>query len=1599
MKKLVSCLLFCLIVLGLYSPTLLASQYDSNEENTASGQSLTYNQLENTSSEPALDLDLMAPPSSNWSNILDGLTPAAFSPDKVSYQLNEKVMVINQISSGLADMGQILSDSDVQKQPPNKIIEKGGYIRKSLLDNALGMAVPNDTIIVDEAAGTAFKVTSPTVYSDVFGADPELGPLVQALETTYTVTQPQLHEVIDDFELKEDTVTLNKANISMFANNVENSVVTVAVDDEDKRFKYLTGDNLIELDFKDATALQGKVGNSRITVTLSGGFAVDAMQVTGRYSRGDGYELSMKLKQESYLIATLDAEVHEEIRVPLFGIDIPFGIGSVYGGIFAIIGMDGSIRLDIEARETTGVKMGVRGGTFLYVPTSFHPIFEPDVPQITGDCGMNGRINGYIKLGPMLGVELLGFDLVGAGVLLGAGVIVESDGSMLDIELYASIEVYLTIADKRFNLMRARPTIYKKQQPDMHGYRVGFLETYISPGRVGGLIEKEPTATGAAYEPSVGVQYRVWIVPRSSIDDFSVGQRETLLQQDIANSEKLLKNKVRTYPETGFAQTNDEGEFFEEKQEICFDGDQVWLEFIAPISTAGDMKTFFVGPATPILPFTDITITYADLFNDYITGKVEPKRVIDWEADRLDPDEIQTELVYYEGPIKISPFNDWGMYAGKHPDYILSGTAFTVTNAKGEFDTRNPYDFAGVTQPSGVIDVLEISDQVNVYYENGEQKTAPVLPPPWIGVKASLWIEEDIKNWVLYGLTPSLPDFQITRTLEEVEDSYSRRVEGNKVINRMQYDESLWIANPNGLRAVTADMLSYEITGFSSQDLINPVATTREGDFTLQPVLDKNGDPTGTAVIKQRISTEWVWQEHPNPIKINSAAETTVEAGLDSTFQVEASGYLPKYSLIGAPQRVWIDENNGLLHITPTVSPGVYTFTVHVEEGIAVIAPNMPDPKQGHDASPPQEQSFTLTVTESTVVVQPSVTPTPTPTPTPPSEPESSVSPTPTATPAPLPQPPLIKVDEYNTYFVMDGTADLSVPFTASGTAPISWSVITPEGRPAPQGVSIDAATGVLTVLQSLLSGTYSLNVEARNAYGYDVHSCTMIKGTVPVLANRRDNYEFSMAQAQTDFTVQFTAQGSFPLSYSLEPIVSESGDELPLPEEISIDSGTGLLSVKGGLIGGIAPGVYDFVLKVQNPIGSDTQICKLTVTKSWLPVRTLKQPAVPLENVALSAVMTSPADKPQSLVTTPAGYQGLVTLRCDDPKDVYTRDRDWINGAAYIHWNTRLELTAATARNLVYFDGSQSMTGINFIKFGEIIIMQDNTPVCDQYHYYAPGEIDLPLTEEEAAEMKANLKQIINEELAIYKNGYEMIQPIGVDDLRDQPFNVNPNFMDEIGSLLNYGDMVDQINNGKGGDFQVALDEATGTVISEAYFTALKGNPEASLSFTQPGFGLTFRGSSVTGTQAGMLYDIGLSKAAHEQTMLDSIGEGFESFSYGFNHHGALPGTASFAINTPLATGSKVNVYRFDAAEGRFTLIAQDLTVGEQGLVTYQNNSMSEYVITTKTIAGAAVAILPEDKPQTSRSYLVWIIAGVALLLVAAGAVWFLRKKKTAGT
>ncbi len=1600
--------------------------------------SYSYDDLVKLPAEPEF-ANAFLPAGNKWLEYVGNEQPATFSKEKIRCILADGVIKAGNISQNLADLGQIMSGGVTQKLSPGRIAEKGGYISKEILDSAAGQEIKDNTVIVDEVSGMAFKVSSQTVYSGVFDSDPELNMLVKPLEGTYSVTRPELHEIVKDFELMEDTVQLNRANITGFAPNVEKTVKLlsadpIAVGDEDKKFKYLTGDNLIEMDFKDATVLQGTVGDSSIYVELSGGIAIDAIQMTGRYSCSSGYEISMTLKQECYLVATLDAEVHEEIRVPILGIDIPFVIGSVYGGIFAIIGMDGTIRLDIEARETSACKMGIKGGTFLYVPTSFHPIFEPEPPKISGDCGLNGEINGFIKFGPMLGLSLFGFDLVGAGVLLGAGVNVESDGAMMDVELYGCIDVYVALAGKHFNLVRARPAIYKKQQPDMHGYRVSFLETYINPGRVGGLIEEEPTAPGEPYLPSKDLEYRVWIIPKSRISSFDVSKREILLSADSADIGKPLENKVRTYPESGFTKTNYEGEFYQDDKRICYDGDQVWLEFIGKSTDKNGNpvnQTFFVGPAKPILPFTDISITYTDFFNDYIIGKVEPKRLIIWDANRLDPDEIQTELTYYQGQVVISPFNDYGMETlTKHLPYTISGSARTETNDKGEFDTRNPYrDENNMPHTSGVIDVLEQTDSQYVYYENGVKKYSAVYPPAWVGIVASLTVNNAVKNSVFYGIKPGMPDFQITRTSDYVVDSRKTLIEGGLLINQMEYDEYVWITNPDGTRTVTSEMLEYAVKGFSVQDYSvndndsnsadNVVKTIRQGSTVLTPVLDDDGNHTGTALYAQRVTLQWVWQAHPNPIRIISDNNVQVQAGNESTFQVKAEGFFPRYSLEGAPQRVWIDEESGVMYIPQTISPGEYTFTIHVNEGFVFTTIIGADPKKGNDASPPGQQTFKLIVTDDPAAVTDPVITDNTGTmdnpdsssPAAASVLSSTAANTSTAGSQPTEKPgqddltaPVIIDDEYNTYLSADGSKDLVLTFKALGSTPLAWSVVSADGGSAPAGISINSSTGVLSVKASMAPGTYIFAVKVQNAAGSDLHECTLaVKApmTQPVLESRRDGYQFTMSVADTDYTVQIKANGSQPILYTLEAV----NDRIPVPTEVTIDGSSGMLHVKSGLTAGIKAGYYEFVIRASNAAGSDSRSCRLEVKPLLMFEKTgqISLTNAGLKFIPLAVSVSSDKNiniKPQTVA--PGLFAGQtppnrILIKCDDLKDVYTHDRNIYNGAYFIHWDTNVKINLAKVLDVSYSKGS-NLDGQALAEISQIIDINDNTPVCDRYHYH-DSELTVPLiSQEELEKIKEDMKKVVNVEIAAYKNGYATVREISKSSISGRYFDFRVNPMDIMTSGLEYGTLLSEIDIKKDGIFNVDLDNDTGTVISGEIFKALAANPDASVSFKQEGAEIFFAGKDIKSADAKELINIGFTYAPHEKAIIDDIGSGHKSFTYGFQHHGKIPGTATFAISTAFSAGEKVNVYKYEADAGKYLLIAKGAIAGNDGIVTYKNNTMSEYVITTKTIGDADISdMIGVFDPSRKMT---WIIVAVilAVVIAIAGAVVMVAYRKKAG-
>jgi hypothetical protein len=97
----------------------------------------TCNDLKKLPSESSFENNFI-PATAKWLSQVGGDQPATFAKDKIKYTLAPGVTKIDHISEKLADAGQLLSGSTAQKLSPGRIVEKGGYISKAVLDNAAG---------------------------------------------------------------------------------------------------------------------------------------------------------------------------------------------------------------------------------------------------------------------------------------------------------------------------------------------------------------------------------------------------------------------------------------------------------------------------------------------------------------------------------------------------------------------------------------------------------------------------------------------------------------------------------------------------------------------------------------------------------------------------------------------------------------------------------------------------------------------------------------------------------------------------------------------------------------------------------------------------------------------------------------------------------------------------------------------------------------------------------------------------------------------------------------------------------------------------------------------------------------------------------------------------------------------------------------------------------------------------------------------------------------------------------------------------------------------------------------------------------------------
>ena len=235
--------------------------------------------------------------------------------------------------------------------------------------------------------------------------------------------------------------------------------------------------------------------------------------------------------------------------------------------------------------------------------------------------------------------------------------------------------------------------------------------------------------------------------------------------------------------------------------------------------------------------------------------------------------------------------------------------------------------------------------------------------------------------------------------------------------------------------------ISYSLTGApagvtinSTTGVISIAATTAVGSHAFTITASNNASPAATMRFTLTVNAA------PVPPSITSANNTAVTSGAGDTFTVTTTGTTPiSYSLTGAPTGVVINSTTGVISVAATTAVGSHAFTITASNAASSNA-TMP---------------FTLTVT-------------------------------------PAASPPSVITSANNMSVVsgMGGTFQV----TASGDpGKFAFSL---SGQPA--GVSIDEASGLITIAGNLAAETYQFTITASN----NVSSAATMNFTLTVKPN-----------------------------------------------------------------------------------------------------------------------------------------------------------------------------------------------------------------------------------------------------------------------------------------------------------------------------------------------------------------------------------------------------------------------------------------------------------------------------------------------------------------
>ncbi len=620
--------------------------------------------------------------------------PAKFSG--VTYTLADNVIKVNRdVTENIRSEEQVESPNVITSGNINSIIDMGGFIKAEYLKTAANLPIVKPgSIFVDLENGIAFKV-----------------PLLQAGEDDkyreyVPVVKPELQEVIKDFNIPEQKVRLNQGNITHFVEDAEGNsldkylkkpgqatVMSQSVDMESLKPTHLD-DVIAEFSFpKGGVNLNGVTPSGRpITVNVKGYLAIGDMELDGYYKKWK-YGLWFSVGEEMQLQATVAMDLKEEVRIPILGADVGFDsdIGSVAGGLFLVLGVDGKFTLEIESRQWVKLdKVGIKGKCAYYVPYTIGPLFKIGDNGFDLDAHFSGAVNGYVKAGALLELNLLGLDIVGAGVFAGMGARTAVLDEYIEADLYGIVQAYVKFIGKKKDIVNWKPNILHKRQKDTAGYILTFKEVCGYRDEVWGNLRYDGGKKGIVPEPN---------------KDVSI-----IVKKPNTNSTGSAVN------EKSYSAKTDENGNFHRSGIILQKGDEVYIR----IKERNGTNYINSAPVTPTFPFDKVIVQEADFFNDYVKGYVPTAIIKDWVTDG------QKEIVFELNKSKNSSLkvNGKTVNLDEHGFFNLKGTNILPTD---KYSAELNFD-GWIINSNSVVPTVDFSAQsirIPISYEKTVQNGKP----------------------------------------------------------------------------------------------------------------------------------------------------------------------------------------------------------------------------------------------------------------------------------------------------------------------------------------------------------------------------------------------------------------------------------------------------------------------------------------------------------------------------------------------------------------------------------------------------------------------------------------------------------------------------------------------------------------------------------------------------------------------------------------------------------------------------------------------------------------------------------------------------------